>query len=117
MSSRDRFYLESILTSIRKIEAFVQGVNSQQQFYEDQKTFDSVLMNFVIIGELVGKLTEDTRNGAPQIEWNKIKAFRNLVAHNYFGLDSEEIWQLIHSHLPLLKERLTTYLNNQHAPE
>lgn len=111
MSNKDFVNLEAILASIAKIETFTLGINNHYEFYEDEKTFDSVLMNFVIIGEMVAKLSDEFKNSQNQIEWIKIKSFRNLVAHNYFGLDSEEIWQLIHTHLPVLKREITKIIN------
>jgi len=57
-------------------------------------------MNFVIIGETAGKLSTVVKEQYPEIPWTKIKSFRNLVAHNYFGVDAEEVWQIIHRDLP-----------------
>jgi uncharacterized protein with HEPN domain len=51
-----------------------------------QKHFDAVLMNFIVIGEMAGKLSEDFKNIHNEIEWWKIKGLRNIVAHNYFGV-------------------------------
>ena len=110
LSEKDRVNLEAILSSATKIEIYVEGIKSYEQFYEDEKTFDSVLMNFVVIGESVSKLSSDFRKSQPDIPWNMIKAFRNFIAHNYFGIDSEEIWQLIHSHLPKLKNDIAKIL-------
>ena len=110
MSDKDRINLEAILSSANKIEIYVHGIRSYEQFYEDEKTFDSVLMNFVVIGESVAKLSIDFKKSRPESPWNRIKAFRNFIAHNYFGIDSEEIWQLIHSHLPKLKKDIAKIL-------
>jgi uncharacterized protein with HEPN domain len=106
----DRINLEAIADSIRKIENFIVGIQDGDQFHQDEKTFDSVLMNFVVIGESVDRLSDAFRNTNPHVPWNKIKSFRNLVAHNYFGIDPEEVWQLIHTHLPTLKEDVKTIL-------
>ena len=103
LSDRERVNLEAALTLANKIEIFIEGITNHKQFYDDEKTFDSVLMNFVIIGESAARLSDELKTSQSLIPWNKIKAFRNFVAHNYFGLDSEEIWQLNHSHLPQLK--------------
>ncbi len=104
LSDKDRVNLEAILLASTKIETFIKGIENHEQFYNDEKTFDSVLMNFVIIGESVAKLSTEWKVSQPSIPWNKIKAFRNFVAHNYFGLDSEEIWQLTQFNLPQLRE-------------
>jgi uncharacterized protein with HEPN domain len=103
LSERDRLALQAIADSIRKIEKFTSEIATSDEFYEDEKTFDSVLMNFVIIGESVDRLSNDFKSTFTQIPWIQVKSFRNLVAHNYFGIDSDEVWQLIKNHLPVLK--------------
>jgi uncharacterized protein with HEPN domain len=47
---------------------------------------------FFVIGEMVDKLSEEIKRKHPEIEWIKIKGFRNIVAHDYFGIDAEEVW-------------------------
>jgi len=68
-------------------------------------------MNFIVIGEMVEKLSEDliTASSA-EIDWFKIKSFRNILAHNYFGIDAEEVWQIIHNSLPKLENQLKNFL-------
>jgi len=95
--------MEFILESIERIHEYTSSYQSVDQFNADYRNFDATMMNFVIIGEMVGKLSEDFKNDNPQIEWQKIKGFRNIDAHNYFGIDAEEIWQIIHDKLPGLK--------------
>ncbi|MBS1682514.1 MAG: DUF86 domain-containing protein [Bacteroidetes bacterium] len=113
LSDRDRINLEAILESVNKIQSFIHGINNSNEFHQDEKTFDSVLMNFVVIGESVVKLSKLFRDEQSQIEWNKIKSFRNFIAHNYFGIDAEEVWQLIHSHLPKLKTDIQNILHEK----
>ena len=70
------------------------------------------MMNFIIIGEMAARISEEFKNKNSHIDWTKIKAFRNIVAHNYFGIDAEEVWQIIKNKLPELKkqiEKLTNY--------
>ena len=110
LSEKDIINLQAIADSVRKIENFVKGIRNSEQFRKDEKTFDSVLMNFVIIGESVERLTDDFKKTNTEIPWSRIKSFLNLVAHNYFGIDSEEVWQLIHTHLPLLKQYIIKIL-------
>jgi uncharacterized protein with HEPN domain len=110
LSEEDRINLQAIADSIRKIESFIIGIKDGEQFHQDEKTFDSVLMNFVVIGESVNRLSDDFKKSNQEIPWSKIKSFRNLVAHNYFGIDSEEVWQLIHTHLPTLKQYVKNIL-------
>ena len=85
-------------------------MNDADAFYADEKTFDAVLMNFVVIGASVSKLSEALMLRAPQIPWLKIKGFRNIVAHDYFGVDAEEVWQIIKNNLPALEASINQIL-------
>jgi len=69
------------------------------------------MMNFIVIGEMVDKLSEDLLNETfDKIDWLKVKEFRNTIAHNYFGIDAEEVWQIINSSLPKLKQDLESII-------
>ncbi|MCY7352680.1 MAG: DUF86 domain-containing protein [Cytophagaceae bacterium] len=86
--------LRGILESIKKIQEFTAALSSSDEFYADVRTFDAVLMNFVVIGELANRLDEAVRLQHVSI-WNKVRDFRNIIAHNYFGVDAEEVWQIV----------------------
>ena len=104
MSIKDSHRLESILEAISKISKYTVRFQNQDDFYNDEVTFDASLMNFVIIGEMVSKLSDDFKYTHNKTDWNRIKDFRNLVAHDYFGIDAEEVWQIIKKDLPKLEK-------------
>jgi len=104
MLTKDQLCLESILESIDRIFEYSSGSPSADDFNNDYRNFDATMMNFVVIGEMVDKLSIDFKNKHPEIEWHKIKGFRNIVAHDYFGVDAEEIWQIIKNDIPKLKK-------------
>ena len=106
MSEKDSHSLEAILDAISKIDSFIKIYSDPDSFYSDEKTFYAVMMNFIVIGEMVLRISEGFKDANPQIEWNRIKKFRNLVAHDYFGIDAEEVWQIITNDLPLLKSEI-----------
>ncbi len=60
-------------------------------------------MNLIVLGESVSKLSDEFKNKNKNIEWRKIYALRNVIAHGYFGLLAVEVWQIIENHLPVLK--------------
>ena len=65
------------------------------------------MMNFIVIGEMVEKLSETLIIATEkEIDWYKVKGFRNIIAHNYFGIDAEEVWQIINGSLLKLKDKL-----------
>jgi uncharacterized protein with HEPN domain len=106
MLSKDKYCLESILEAISKIQDYTSRIVSPDNLYNDIKTFDATVMNFVVIGEMVLKISSRFKSENLHIQWNKIKDFRNILAHNYFGIDAEEVWQIIQNDLPLLKTQL-----------
>jgi uncharacterized protein with HEPN domain len=110
MLTKDGLCLDSILESIEKIREYTFNFDNADQFYSDNLAFDAVLMNFVIIGEMVDKISTKLQNLHPEIEWGKIKGFRNLVAHDYFGIDAEEVWQIINQDLPVLYQQASKIL-------
>ena len=103
MSNNTRFELLSLLESIGKIELYSKDFSSADDFYHDQKSFDASMMQFVVIGEVISRLDETYKIEHSEIPWQKIKDFRNIIAHDYFGIDADEIWDIIHSKLLPLK--------------
>jgi uncharacterized protein with HEPN domain len=93
--------------AIEKIERYTSDLSSWEELKEDVETFDACLMNFVIIGESVLRLDIHFIEAHPQIEWHKIRGFRNLIAHDYFGIDVEEVWDIIITKIPTLKQFIT----------
>jgi uncharacterized protein with HEPN domain len=68
-------------------------------------------MNFVVIGEAVLRLEPSFIETNGVIEWHKIKGFRNLIAHDYFGIDTEEVWDIVTNKIPGLKAFIQERLN------
>ncbi|MEM9808425.1 MAG: DUF86 domain-containing protein [Cyanobacteria bacterium P01_D01_bin.56] len=102
--SRDlSLYLNDILSSIAKIKRFTANM-SQTELTEDERTFDAVALNLQIIGEAVKNIPEDLRETYPQIEWRKIAGLRDFIAHAYFMIDDEIIWDVIQTKLQPLEK-------------
>ena len=95
MSERNpRLYCDDILESGSAILDYVEGL-SFEDFCDDRKTYSAVIREFEIIGEAVGKLPGSFRERSPDVEWQDIKDFRNLLSHEYFGVDLEIVWKII----------------------
>lgn len=102
MSKRDhRLYLTEIIESGEAIHGYVKNY-SLDDFYQSRKTYSAVIREFEIIGEAVGKLPNNIKQQHPNVPWQDIKDFRNMLAHHYFGIDLEIVWQVIHAELPTL---------------
>ncbi len=106
MSGRDGLHLQGAIEAIEKVIDFTKNYHSPTEFYADVKGFDATLMNFVVLGEMVSKLTDQFREDYAYIPWFDIKAFRNIVAYDYFGVDADEVWNIIVEKLPELKSQL-----------
>ena len=94
-------YCQDILDSGSAILSYVQGVTFDG-FTHDRMRYSAVIREFEIIGEAVGKLPAGLKDAYPEIAWQDIKDFRNLLAHEYFGVDLEIVWNAIHNDLPVL---------------
>jgi uncharacterized protein with HEPN domain len=106
MHIKDQNSLVSILEAIDKIRQYSSEIQSADEFNDNPIVFDACLMNFIVIGEMVAKLSEDFREAHTHIDWHRIKGFRNIVAHEYFGIDAEEVWQVICEKLPVFREEI-----------
>jgi len=98
-----RLYLEDMLDAINKITGYSQGMNLEK-LHENPLIVDAVLYNLQIIGEAAKHLPEDLRSRYPTIEWRKIFGLRDLIAHEYFGVSLEIIWDILQNKLPDLRE-------------
>jgi uncharacterized protein with HEPN domain len=118
MSDRDvRLYCADILDSGAAILEFVRDLTFEK-FCNDRKTCSAVIREFEIIGEAVGKLPDELKGNRRDVEWQDIKDFRNLLSHEYFGVDLEIVWKIIEDDLPVLmnaiKEMMPTGGASQH---
>lgn len=111
MLTKDQHCLESILEAIDRIIEYTSGINSADDFNNDYRNFDATMMNFVVIGEMVDKISDEFKKKHPEVEWIKIKGFRNIVAHDYFGIDAEEVWQIIKTKISALKSDIQLLLD------
>ena len=71
---------------------------------------DAVLRNLQTLAEATQGLSEETKAGHPQVEWRRIAAFRNVLVHNYLGIDLEAIWDIVQRDLPELKRVIAVML-------
>ncbi len=97
--SKIKFDLLALVEAIDKIKIYSQDFSDADTFYHDQKSFDATMMQFIVIGEIISRLDEDFKKSNSQIPWQKIKDFRNIIAHDYFGIDADEIWDIINNKL------------------
>jgi len=102
-------YLEDILTSTNKILKY-SGNYSYEELLKDEMRIDAIIRNFEIIGEASSNIPQEIRDKYPFIEWRNISDFRNVLAHEYFGIDYEIMWEIIRDKLPELQKGIQTIL-------
>ena len=106
MLTKDRNSLYGILDAAGKITDYIKNVRTPKELFEKNMILDAVLMNFIVIGEMIDRISDEFKTNHDNIEWNKIKGFRNMIAHDYFGVDVDEVWQIIKNHLPDLERKV-----------
>jgi uncharacterized protein with HEPN domain len=102
-------YLDDILEAIDRIREYVQGMDAEA-FSSDRKTQDAVIRNLEVIGEASRNLSEELKVRSNQIEWSKIIGFRNILAHEYFGVSVPIVWDIVQNKLDPLRDACTKLL-------
>jgi uncharacterized protein with HEPN domain len=111
--SRDwKLFLEDIIESCEKIMRYVDQ-NTQEQFVADERTFDAVIRNLEIIGEAAKNIPETIRQCGPEIEWRKAAGMRDMLAHAYFGIDEDILWDVIKNKIPALHQAVKEFLQKR----
>ena len=106
MSKRNPGLLvEDILESCHKIMDYTKNI-SFEEFIADTKTIDAVVRNFEIIGEAANRLPEEFKDLHQNIDWFRIRGFRNRIVHDYFGIDYSIVWQIKETYLLQLIKNL-----------
>ena len=89
----------------------------EEAFTTDRKTQDAVIRNLEIIGEAAGNLPEQLPKTAPEIDWRKIRGLRNILIHEYFGINLPIIWDVVQSKLGPLETVCRKLLERAAQPD
>jgi len=108
MSKRvTELFVIDILIAIDKISRYHADFDNAEAFYFDEKSFDATIRELQIIGEATKHLIA---SDILDTEHRKIVDFRNLIVHEYFGIDADEIWNILHHELPAFQRKVLEQL-------
>jgi uncharacterized protein with HEPN domain len=87
-----------------------------EAFRGDSKTVDAVIHNLAVIGEAAANVPDEIASGHPEIPWRILKAVRNVIVHEYFGVTLDIVWQTIRQDLPALMPALRRLTKDSQGP-
>jgi uncharacterized protein with HEPN domain len=106
MSSRSpKLYVQDILQACDDILNFTRSIHSAGDLQNDRRTFLAVIHSIQVIGEAARQTPKVFREKHLEIPWRETVTLRNVIAHEYFGLDNEIIWDVIQTQIPALAEK------------
>jgi len=105
-------FLEDILSAIEKIEMYTKGLNFEK-LCENSMAVDAVVRNFEIIGEATKNVPKTVKDKYPDVEWKEAIGFRNVLTHDYFGIDLESVWDTLKNNIPVLKRHIGEVLRSE----
>ena len=97
-----KIFLDDILEEIEKIEKFTKGIQKPEDLEKNEVIYYAVLKALENIGEAVKHIPEEMRD-FHALEWKKIAGLRDIIIHEYFGIDTDIIWDVVKNKLPMLK--------------
>ncbi len=107
-----KLYLRDILEAINRIENSMKGV-TRGMFEKDVDIQDLSLRRLEVIGEAVTNIQSRVKEKYPKVEWKEIAGFRIVVAHTYFKINWDIVWDIIKNELPKLKEDIQEILEKE----
>lgn len=101
----DKLYLIHISECIERVESYVHDVD-KNAFLESSLIQDAVIRNLQVMAESTQRLSDKIKDNQPHIDWLKISGFRNVLVHDYLGVDPLRVWNIILNELPVLKKAI-----------
>jgi uncharacterized protein with HEPN domain len=110
MSRKWIYFLQDILDACHKIQAYTKG-QDRDGFRASPQVYDAVVLNLLIIGEASKHVPDEAKQAMPEVEWSMAARFRDLVAHHYFVLDLDVVWDIVRQKVPPMEEAITRFLD------
>lgn len=106
----DSVYLEHIRQAVDKITEYCAG--GREEFLRNTMVQDAVIRKFEIIGEAGKRLSDALKARSPDIPWRRVAGFRDILIHDYMGVEIEEVWNVIETQLPQLRREVDLLLKS-----
>jgi len=104
-----RFRVRDILAALRAIARYTDGM-TMGEFVGDARTMDAVIRNLMTMGESIRWIPEPILDAHPDVPWRTLRGMRNVVVHEYFGVDPAILWETVRGDLPPVEADLETVL-------
>ena len=104
----DLVYLHHIADAIADIENYT--ASGKEECFATKMIQDAVIRNLEIIGEAVKNISPTIREQHPDIPWKQIAGLRDILIHQYFGVDLETVWLIVENRLPVLSDCIQKYI-------
>ncbi len=109
MSCKDnRVYIEHMLMCIEKINRYTEG--SKEKFFDSPLLQDAVIRNLQVLAESSQRISDDLKRIHAEVAWRDISGFRNILVHDYLGIDCDTIWSVVEQDIPALYKSLKKML-------
>lgn len=108
--SRDTLYLRHILDAIQKIERYAQG--GHDEFVAESLRHDAVIRQLEIVGEAAKRLSPQVLSRSPDVPWRQVAGMRDVLIHDYMGVDLERVWNVVQQDLPSLRRAVEALLKS-----
>jgi uncharacterized protein with HEPN domain len=105
----DRLYLIHIKECIERIESYV-AEKDKRQFLDSTLIQDAIIRNLQVLAESTQRLSDGAKESQSRVDWFKIAGFRNILVHDYLGIEIERVWNILEKDLPVLKESVQSML-------
>lgn len=104
----DRLYLHHMLERSIRIGRFIES--GKEAFLSSEQKQDAVIRNLEVIGEAAKHVSAEVRSLLSELDWRRISGMRDVLIHDYIGVDVEEVWQVAVDDVPQLREALSRFL-------